>query len=61
MEKLEEFSNLIERFLSQKNSVLKKLLWRQIEEMIGVKAEYSAMLKTVIESKGITIASTGNH
>jgi len=56
--KMEEFSNLIERFLSQSNQMLKKLLWMQVEEMTNNKSEYSAMLQAVIEKKGITITST---
>lgn len=55
--KLEEFSNLIERFLSQ-TGVLKMLLWKQIQEMTGLHAEYSAMLLEVIEKKGITRRSS---
>lgn len=55
--KLEEFSNLIERFLEQ-TGVLKMLLWKQIQEMTGVRAEYSAMLQEVIDKKGITSSST---
>ena len=57
--KLENFSNLIERFLNQ-SGALKMLLWKQIQEMTGVRAEYSAMLQEVIEKKGITSASTGS-
>lgn len=51
--KLEEFNNLLERFMSQTGS-LKGLLWRQIQEMINIKSEYSAMLKDIIDKKGIT-------
>ena len=57
--KLEDFSNLIERFLVQ-TGMLKMLLWKQILEMIDLGAEYSAMLQEVIEKKGITSASTGS-
>jgi hypothetical protein len=57
--KLEEFSNLIERFLVQ-TGMLKMLLWKQILEMIDLGSEYSAMLQEVIEKKGITSASTGS-
>ena len=52
--KIEEFSNLLERFLSQTNQMLKKLLWKQIEEMTKSGEEYSAMLLTIINRKGIT-------
>lgn len=57
--KLEEFSNLIERFLVQ-TGALKMLLWKQIQEMTGLGSEYSAMLDEVIQKKGITSASTGS-
>lgn len=57
--KLEDFSNLIERFLNQ-TGALKMLLWKQIQEMTGVRSEYSAMLQEVIDKKGITSASTGS-
>lgn len=56
--KIEEFSNLIERFLSQKGA-LKMLLWKQIQEMTKLSSEYSAMLQEVIDKKGITNTSTG--
>lgn len=56
--KIEEFSNLLERFLSQTNLMLKQLLWKQIEEMTKISEEYSAMLLTIIDRKGITSAST---
>lgn len=56
--KIEEFSNLIERFLSQ-TGALKMLLWKQIQEMIKLGSEYSAMLVEVIDKKGITSTSTG--
>lgn len=55
--KLEEFNNLIERFLSNRGA-LKMLLWRQIEEMTNKSSEYSAMLLEAIERKGITSQST---
>ena len=57
--KLEEFSNLIERFLNH-TGVLKMLFWKQIQEMTNPGAEYSAMLKEVIEKKGITNATKGS-
>lgn len=57
--KIEEFSNLIERFL-EKSGALKLLLWKQIEEMISHRSEYSAMLNEIIEKKGITKSSTGS-
>ena len=57
IDKLEEFSNLLERFLHQ-TGTLKKLLWKQIEEMTSIESEYSAMLQEAIEKKGITSCST---
>lgn len=57
--KIEEFSNLIERFLSQ-TGALKMLLWKQIQEMINLQSEYSAMLQEVVDKKGITSTSTGS-
>lgn len=56
--KIEEFSNLIERFLEQSNSTLKQLLWKQIEDTTNSKSEYSAMLQSVIQKKGIN-STTG--
>lgn len=58
--KIEEFNNLIERFLIQSNQALKGLLWKQVEEMTNKNAEYSSMLQSVIEAKGITSSSTGS-
>lgn len=57
--KIDEFSNLIERFL-EKSGALKLLLWKQIEEMISHRSEYSAMLNEIIDKKGITRSSTGS-
>ncbi|MDB9999669.1 HNH endonuclease [Porticoccaceae bacterium] len=59
IKKLEDFSNLIERFLVQ-TGMLKMLLWQQILEMIDLSSEYSAMLQEVIQKKGITSASAGS-
>jgi uncharacterized protein (TIGR02646 family) len=50
--RLEEFSNLIERFLREIGA-LKMLLWRQIEQMTDLSSEYSGMLQEVIDKKGI--------
>lgn len=56
--KIDEFTNLLERFIDETNHILKELLWKQVEEMTLKSAEYSAMLLSVLEQKGITSAST---
>lgn len=58
--KIDEFTNLIERFLSQENDILKELLWRQVEESISKHSEYSAMLLAILEKKGLMNTLTKN-
>lgn len=48
-----DFDNLLERYSSETNPTLKRLLWKQIEVKISKPSEYSAMLKSVLEAKGI--------
>ncbi len=56
--KIDEFTNLLERFIDQGSNVLRELLWKQVEEMTSKHSEYSAMLLAILEQKGITSAST---
>ncbi len=56
--KIDEFTNLLERFITQENNILKALLWKQIEEMTSLNSEYSAMLVTILHQKNITHTSS---
>ncbi len=53
IEKIGELNHLIERYQSESNSLLKRLLFKQIEEMQHKTAEYSGMIKTIIQKKGL--------
>lgn len=52
--RIEEFNNLVERYTSESNEVLKGILGKQIEEQLDKHSEYSAMLASVLTNKGIT-------
>ena len=56
IEKLDGLANLVERWNSEENPTLKSLLYLQISEMVSAKSEYSAMVLSVLRSKGITQA-----
>ncbi|WP_407279185.1 HNH endonuclease signature motif containing protein [Aromatoleum evansii] len=56
IEKLDALANVIERWSNEGNDTLKSLLLLQIREMSSVRSEYSAMILSVLKSKGITIA-----
>lgn len=56
--KIEEFNNLVERYMSEANFILRNLLGKQIEDMLDKHSEYSAMLINVLNNKGITIGSS---
>jgi len=56
--RIEEFNNLVERYTSEANDVLKGILGKQIEEQLDKHSEYSAMLASVLTNKGITIGSS---
>lgn len=53
---LEDASNLIERWNSETNRVLRSLLMKKAEEMVNVKSEYSAMVYSFFNSKGFELA-----
>lgn len=55
MSKLDALANLIERWSSEENNILRSLLLREIKEMCCVKSEFSAMVLAVVKRKGITI------
>jgi|TARA_A100000171_G_scaffold11625_1_gene9511 5-methylcytosine-specific restriction endonuclease McrA len=55
--KIDEFTNLLERYVGQNNHTLRELLWKQIEEMTLKSSEYSAMLLSILHTKGITNAA----
>lgn len=55
IEKIEEFNNLIERFINASNIILKALLKRQIVNMLDIKSEYSGMLLSIKEQKGLNV------
>lgn len=58
MEKLEEVSNLFERYESEPNETLKSLLKRKLIEMTEANSEYSGMILEVLSKKGLTNQST---
>jgi len=49
-----DFSHLLERYSAEPAGPLKQLLWKEVEEKTGITAEYSAMLLSVLNAKGIT-------
>ncbi|MDM8548932.1 HNH endonuclease [Desulfobacterales bacterium HSG2] len=52
MEKIEEVCNLAERLSSEKNRLLKLLLLRQLEQMKDKSSEYSAMVISILKTRG---------
>lgn len=54
IEKIEEVSNLFERYESEPNETLKALLRRKLLEMTNASSEYSGMVKEVLAKKGLT-------
>lgn len=54
MEKIEEVSNLFERFESERNATLKSLLKRKLIAMTQADSEYSGMILEVLSKKGLT-------
>lgn len=55
IEKIEELNNVIERYVKEESIALKTLMKLKIKRMIDKKAEYSGMLVSIIETKGLTI------
>lgn len=55
IEKIEELNNVIERYVKEESIALKTLMKQKIKRMIDKKAEYSGMLMSIIETKGLTI------
>ncbi len=53
IEKIEELNNIIERFYSEPNQILKSLLLKRLKEMKDKKSEYSAMVLTILRIKGL--------
>jgi hypothetical protein len=47
IQKIQEFTNLVERYLAAQDGILKKLLLRQLRQMRERTSEYSAMLIAV--------------
>lgn len=58
MEKIEEVSNLFERYESEQNQTLKVLLRKKLIEMMEIPSEYSGMVNEVLSKKGLTSQST---
>lgn len=52
--KIEELNNLLGRWHNEANSTLKRLLLMQVGEMTQKDAEYSAMVISILQNKGIT-------
>lgn len=51
IEKIEEVANLLERYQAEPTSMLKTLLKKQLLEMQSKFAEYSAMVKAILEAQ----------
>jgi hypothetical protein len=58
IEKIEELNNVIERYVKEENQAIKILMKQKIKRMMDKKSEYSGMIISIIEKKGLTIAST---
>lgn len=54
IEKVEEIQNLLERHDQESNPALKIVLSKQLKEMASVSSEYSGMVFSILESKGLT-------
>jgi uncharacterized protein (TIGR02646 family) len=52
---LDDFTNLVERYATEENQILKGLHRKNIEEKMQKSSEYSAMLISFLDKKGITI------
>lgn len=55
IEKIEELNNVIERYVKEESAAIKSLMKQKIRRMLDMKAEYSGMIKAIIEAKGLTI------
>ncbi|HEY40305.1 MAG TPA: HNH endonuclease [Dehalococcoidia bacterium] len=55
VEKIEELNNVIERYIKESSADIKALMKEKIKRMINKKAEYSAMILSVINIKGLEI------
>ena len=55
IEKIEELNNVIERYVKETSLAIKTLMKQKIKRMIDKKSEYSGMIKSIIETKGLTI------
>ncbi len=53
IQKIEDLNNLIERYQTEHDPMLKKLHELSLRSMSEVKSEYSGMIKTILEQKGI--------
>ncbi len=53
IQKIEELNNLIERYQAEVNPMLKKLHELSLDSMSENKSEYSGMVKSILEKKGI--------
>ncbi|MBU0754322.1 MAG: HNH endonuclease, partial [Planctomycetes bacterium] len=55
IEKIEELNNIIERYVKEDSPAIKSLMKLKIKRMIEKSSEYSGMIKSIIEAKGLTI------
>lgn len=55
IEKIEELNNVIARYVKNESLDINKLMKHKIKRMIDKKSEYSGMIKSIIEIKGLTI------
>lgn len=55
---INDFTSLLERYLSEPHGPLKKLLWKEVEAKTDKKSEYSAMLTSMLSVKGVANGQT---
>ncbi len=53
IEKIEDTNTLIERYIAEQNPTLKQIHKLQLEQMTLVDAEFSGMVKSLVDQKGI--------
>lgn len=56
IEKIEDLNNVVERYVKENSLAIKTLMKQKIKRMIDKKSEYSGMIKSIIETKRLTIA-----
>lgn len=55
IEKIEELNNVVERYVKEESAAVKALMKQKIKRMLDKNSEYSGMIKSIIDTKGLTI------